>query len=79
MTAVWLPGMDSNHELDKILKAHNLLILKVAEVVKSLKSMVSVQNRYKSLLTNRMGNTEHFKNFWVNLRTASRIPRYTAK
>jgi site-specific DNA recombinase len=24
----WLPGMDSNHELDKILKSHNLLILK---------------------------------------------------
>jgi site-specific DNA recombinase len=24
---VWLPGMDSNHELDKILKSHNLLIL----------------------------------------------------
>jgi hypothetical protein len=25
--AVWLPGMDSNHELDKILNTHNLLIL----------------------------------------------------
>jgi hypothetical protein len=24
----WLPGMDSNHELDKILKSHNLLIPK---------------------------------------------------
>jgi site-specific DNA recombinase len=24
----WLPGMDSNHELDRILKSHNLLILK---------------------------------------------------
>jgi hypothetical protein len=24
---VWLPGMDSNHELDIFLKAHNLLIL----------------------------------------------------
>jgi hypothetical protein len=23
----WLPGMDSNHELDKILNAHKLLIL----------------------------------------------------
>jgi len=23
----WLPGMDSNHELDKILKSRNLLIL----------------------------------------------------
>jgi hypothetical protein len=23
----WLPGMDSNHELDRILKSHNLLIL----------------------------------------------------
>jgi DNA invertase Pin-like site-specific DNA recombinase len=25
---IWLPGMDSNHELDKILKCRNLLILK---------------------------------------------------
>ena len=25
---VWVLGMDSNHELDKILKSHNLLILK---------------------------------------------------
>jgi hypothetical protein len=25
---VWLPGMDSNHELDRILKSRNLLILK---------------------------------------------------
>ena len=25
--AIWLPGMDSNHELDKILKSHKLLIL----------------------------------------------------
>jgi len=25
---VWLSGMDSNHELDTILKSHNLLILK---------------------------------------------------
>ncbi len=25
---IWLPGMDSNHELDRILKSHNLLILK---------------------------------------------------
>jgi hypothetical protein len=25
---VWLPGMGSNHELDKIFKVHNLLILK---------------------------------------------------
>src|SRR5262249_8629178 len=24
---IWLPGMDSNHELDRILKSHNLLIL----------------------------------------------------
>src|SRR5581483_6242697 len=24
---VWLPGMDSNHELDNILKSRNLLIL----------------------------------------------------
>jgi len=24
---IWLPGMDSNHELDKFLKSHNLLIL----------------------------------------------------
>ena len=24
---VWLPGMGSNRELDKILKSHNLLIL----------------------------------------------------
>ena len=24
----WLPGMDSNHELDKFLKSRNLLILK---------------------------------------------------
>src|ERR1017187_1190461 len=24
----WLPGMDSNHELDTFLKCHNLLILK---------------------------------------------------
>ena len=24
---VWLPGMDSNHELDKILNSRNLLIL----------------------------------------------------
>jgi hypothetical protein len=23
----WLPGMDSNHELDRILMSHNLLIL----------------------------------------------------
>jgi hypothetical protein len=23
----WLPGTDSNHELDEILKTHNLLIL----------------------------------------------------
>jgi hypothetical protein len=29
----WLPGMDSNHELDKILMSRNLLILQ-----KSLKS-----------------------------------------
>jgi len=26
--AKWLPGMDSNHELDKILKARKLLILR---------------------------------------------------
>ena len=25
---LWLPGMDSNHELDMIFKSHNLLILK---------------------------------------------------
>jgi len=25
---LWLPGMDSNHELDRFLKSHNLLILK---------------------------------------------------
>src|SRR6266481_4485500 len=43
---IWLPGMDSNHELDRFLKPHKLLILKVYEVVKSLKSRVSVQNRY---------------------------------
>jgi hypothetical protein len=24
---VWAPGMDSNHELDRILMSHNLLIL----------------------------------------------------
>ncbi len=24
---IWLPGTDSNHELDRILKSHNLLIL----------------------------------------------------
>ena len=24
---IWLPGMDSNHELDKILMSRNLLIL----------------------------------------------------
>jgi len=26
-TKGWLPGMDSNHKLDKFLKSHNLLIL----------------------------------------------------
>jgi len=45
------PSMDSNHELDKILKSHNLLILKIAEVVKSTKSRDLVQNRYGIFFT----------------------------
>ena len=39
----WLPGLDSNHELDRILKSHKLLIQKSREVVKSTKSRVLVQ------------------------------------
>ena len=34
---VWLPGMGSNHKLDRILKSHGLFY-KVVEVVKSIKS-----------------------------------------
>jgi hypothetical protein len=39
----WLPGRDANHDLDKILKSHNVLIYKVAEVVKTPKAV----HRYK--------------------------------
>ena len=46
MLKVWLPGMGSNHELDRFLKPHKLFY-KVAEVVKSLKSRVLVQKVYK--------------------------------
>jgi hypothetical protein len=41
--------MDSNHELDKIFKARKLLILKVAEVTKSVKNRVLVQKVYKNI------------------------------
>jgi hypothetical protein len=42
-------SMDSNHELDRIFKARNLLILKVAEVVKSVRSRGLVQKVYKEV------------------------------
>lgn len=44
----WLPGMYSNHELDKILSSRKLLILQVAEGVKSIKSRGPVQKLYKT-------------------------------
>jgi len=47
------PSTDSNHELDKILKSHNLLILKIAEVVKSTKSRNLVQNPYGIFFTSQ--------------------------
>ena len=41
--------MDSNHELDRISRPYNLLIPQSqAEVIKSLKSGIPVQNRYKN-------------------------------
>jgi hypothetical protein len=50
---LWLPGMDSNHKLDMIFNARNLLIPKVAEVAESFKSRYLVQNRYKNIFSNR--------------------------
>jgi len=47
-------SIDSNHELDRILKSHNLLILKVAEVVKSNQKQVSgtksVQTKFSRIV-----------------------------
>jgi hypothetical protein len=45
------PGMDSNHMVDRFWICCSLLISKVTEVVKSIKSGRLVQNRYKRLLT----------------------------
>jgi hypothetical protein len=53
---VWLPGMDSNHELDRILKSRNLLILQSAEVVKSIKITLSVQKVYKNVWSFQPGH-----------------------
>jgi hypothetical protein len=67
----WFAGMGSNHELDRILNSHNLLILKVAEVVKSIKSRELVQNRYKIFSEQSCENRGVSQNLLVNRRTTS--------
>jgi hypothetical protein len=42
----WLPGMDSNHMVDGFWICCSLLISRVTEVVKSVKSRHLVQNRH---------------------------------
>ena len=55
---VWLPGMDSNHMVDRFWICCSLLISKVTEVAKRIKSKHLVQNRYIGNSQNSRGKKQ---------------------